>query len=218
MTIEVTVTPPATINVDVVTGGAPAPSGGASGLPWILDSGYWYPVARGVTMQNAPDGPLIDRLCAIALDVPQLCSVDAIGVAIVQALAGALARFGIYADAGGRPGALEYGSPPVDMGASGFVSTTLAPAVTLTAGWHWFAYVAQGTMQPAMHMVGGLIAAATTAYGTAPGLGTHDALALLFPTHYYQLLAPSQPLPDPWGPSLQAGGEGMPALWLRPLP
>lgn len=67
---------------------------------------------------------------------------------------GAVIRLGLYADAGGYPGALIIDAGTIDAttGATSIKTLTLGSAQTLAAGTYWAALVAQGspTTQPSV--------------------------------------------------------------------
>ena len=129
--------------------GGGAGGGGVPALPWVLDQGWHYSAPTPMVVKSPADGPVIDQLNAVPLYVPVACHVQRMGVTTVQALAGALGRFGLYADGGGRPGALIYDSAQVDVSALGYVQTPwLSPGPAIGPGWVWVAYVAQGAASP----------------------------------------------------------------------
>lgn len=82
----------------------------------------------------------------------------------VAGSAGASYRLGIYADAGGQPGALVADLGTVVATATGIVTAT--GAFTTPPGWYWLAQVLQGTPS-----------SAPTAVGFASGLAAGSPLS-----------------------------------------
>jgi len=197
-------------------GGGGGGGGGVPALPWVLDQGWLYSAPTPAVVKSPPDGPTIDQLNAVPLYVPVACHVQRMGATTVQSLAGALGRFGLYADGGGRPGALIYGSDQVDMAATGFMQTPwLSPGPAIGPGWIWVAYVAQGTASPAMHLQGGEISPASE--GWISILPTSNT-AFDVVSNYFTNLAPNAPLPNPWGAALSPSAMGMPHVLIGFVP
>lgn len=94
--------------------------------------------------QQNNSGLNLNRLWYAPVWVAEPNSFDQASTRIASAsAAGAIARLGVYADAGGIPGVLlrELGTVPADVAATPVLA--LAPVLALSAGLYWFALAAQ---------------------------------------------------------------------------
>lgn len=104
----------------------------------LMASGQWYGPPGAVTTVNRPNAFITYGRLA----VPEV-TVDRIGVEITGAgSAGALLRLGIYADDGGKPGALLLDAGTVDGTLTGVQSISISK--TLDAQVVWLAVAVQG--------------------------------------------------------------------------
>ncbi|MFG1898690.1 hypothetical protein ACGFIP_32250 [Micromonospora zamorensis] len=139
-----------------------------------------------------PDAVTVDRACV---------EVTTLGTGVL--------RHGVYANdpATGLPVAVgplaDFGT--IDVSSAGVKESTLAPAVTLPAGWHWYGWVWQGssTTAPTMRTLtagGGtgplnigtssaLMSATRSGYTASPVTGALGAITVT-PANAHQLAAP----------------------------
>jgi hypothetical protein len=162
----------------------------ASGLPYGYDGTSWFRLAGGLrhkagyyyqTTNAASGGYAVtfgnNTLRTSPVTITGVVNVTEIGVQIQTAgNAGSTIRMGIYADNGGRPGALivDGGTVPGDA-VSTFAKVTIN--VTLVQGTYWFAAVCQNSATLIPSCLSSL--ASTMDLGTPTGNVTSGSAAIV---------------------------------------
>ena len=115
-------------------------------------AGWFYFTTTEAVTANAAHGNEVLKFCPFPVD--RSCTLDRFGIEIGTAgAAGSVVRLGLYADAGGRPGALISELGTVNT-ASGDRVATLAVSEAVTAGIVWAAICLQGAAagQPTLYV------------------------------------------------------------------
>lgn len=102
-------------------------------------SGYWYQQAN---YNSGTTATVNNELLAIGLPVLTSTTFDRIGCEVTTAAASSTIRLGIYADNGGKPGALIVDGGTVDSSSISVKEVVINQ--TLAAGTYWLAFCAQG--------------------------------------------------------------------------
>lgn len=102
-------------------------------------SGHYFAAMSGALSTGAP---ALNLLTVHPLDIGEAVTLDRIGIEVTTAAASSFCRLGLYADHGGKPGALLLDAGQVDASTTGVKEITISQA--LNPGVVWLAYVSQG--------------------------------------------------------------------------
>ncbi len=108
-----------------------------------MDTGRWLRLPF-VTTSASWSGVPAQTMGFLRFPIGKACSVDAMGVQVMTASAGALARLGIYSDVDGVPTTLLKDFGTIDASSTGY-KTASSTAVALEAGWVHLAVGLEGT-------------------------------------------------------------------------
>lgn len=148
---------------------------------------YYCQVCSGTTNNQADT---LNVLFAAPWFAPTSLPYDRILIVATATVSNAVARLGIYNDAGGKPGTLvaDYGT--VAAATAGDKTITINQTLS---GWYWIACVGQTAAPNLVHATGISTGLAT--------VGTSSGFSLSVVAGYSQT-AISGALPDPWGATL----------------
>jgi hypothetical protein len=148
----------------------------------------------------------LNRVTASPIYIPGAYSITHLAMIVAGAVASATGRVGLYADAGGRPGALLRSTAGGhDWSGAGFGEYPITP-LAAGPGWYWVALVGQvaapnvallAPLSTGLAMLGTPNGSAT---GMVAGFGVDGVTGAL---------------PDPWGTPATWYEPRTPAVWLR---
>lgn len=138
----------------------------------------------------------LNQLQAVPIYISEDTTLDRLAILSTSVTGGATARLGIYADAGGKPGALIREVSGA-INASNITGYLFRPTQLLTPGWYWIAVVVQAQAATLQNVSGG----ARYAYERVPG-GVGGDLYGAGTGRAYSQANITGSLPNPWGASL----------------
>ena len=193
----------------------PAGSGGGGGLPWIPNL-YYSSMGAPFTASFRAEGDTaqpflsqvltLNRVYASPIYVPGAYTITHLAMVVAGAVASATGRLGLYADAGGRPGALVASTAGGhNWTGAGFGEYPITP-LAAAAGWYWVALVGQVAAP-------NVVVLSALATGLA-ALGTPNASATGMVAGF-GVDGVTGALPDPWGTPATWYEQRAPAVFLR---
>jgi hypothetical protein len=184
----------------VVSGYTPG-GGGASAMGWI--AGLYYP-SLGVAPSTAV--LTLNRAVASPIYIPGAYSINALAMVVAGGVASASGRVGLYADNGGRPGALVATTAGGhDWSGAGFGEYSITP-VALGPGWFWVVLVGQVAAPNVM-----VFTQSSTSWAA---VGTPNGSSISMPLGF-GLDSITGAFPNPWGTPSVWYETRAPAVWLR---
>jgi len=175
--------------------------GGASAMGWI--AGLYYP-SLGVAPTTAV--LTLNRAVASPIYIPGAYSINALAMVVAGGVASASGRVGLYADNGGRPGALVATTAGGhDWSGAGFGEYSITP-VALGPGWFWVVLVGQVAAPNVM-----VFTQSSTSWAA---VGTPNGSSISMPLGF-GLDSVTSTFPNPWGTPSVWYETRAPAVWLR---